>query len=173
MQRYQKLHLFDVEIKDGPVLRESNSVEPGNAVLPPFRTELGIVGLMICFDLRFPALSSRMRDLGAQILTYPSAFTVPTGKVHWETLLRARAIETQSYVIAAAQVGSHNEKRVSYGHSIIVDAWGKVVAEAGGVEEWKGEPEICVADIDIGVLEKVRREMPLHPRRDVVDVVEK
>ena len=171
-QRYQKLHLFDVEIKDGPVLRESKSVEPGSSIVPPFPTSLGSMGLMICFDLRFPALSARIRDLGAQVLTYPSAFTVPTGKVHWETLLRARAIETQSYVIAAAQVGPHNEKRVSYGHSMIVNPWGAVVAEAGGVEEWKGEPEISVGEIDLGSLEKVRREMPLHPRRDIVDVVE-
>lgn len=171
-QRYQKLHLFDVEIKDGPVLRESESVEPGCSILPPFPASLGWIGLMICFDLRFPALSARIRDLGAQIITYPSAFTVPTGKVHWETLLRARAIETQSYVIAAAQVGAHNEKRVSYGHSMIVDPWGKVVAEGGGVEDWKGEPEISIGEVDLGFLEKVRRDMPLHPRRDVVDVVE-
>lgn len=170
--RYQKLHLFDVEIKDGPVLKESKSVEPGSSIVPPFPTSLGSMGLMICFDLRFPALSARLRDVGAQMITYPSAFTVPTGKVHWETLLRARAIETQSYVIAAAQVGTHNEKRVSYGHSMIVDPWGKVVAEAGGVEEWKGEPEIIVGEVDLGFLQKVRREMPLHPRRDVVDVVE-
>ncbi len=133
--RYQKLHLFDVEIKDGPSLKESNSVEPGSSILPPFPTVLGSMGLMICFDLRFPALSTRIRDLGAQILTYPSAFTVPTGKVHWETLLRARAIETQSYVIAAAQVGSHNEKRRSWGHSMIVDPWGRIVAEASGLDE--------------------------------------
>ena len=171
-QRYQKLHLFDVGIKDGPVLRESKSVEPGSSILPPFPTSLGSMGLMICFDLRFPALSARIHDLGAQILTYPSAFTVPTGKVHWETLLRARAIETQSYVIAAAQVGAHNEKRISYGHSMIVDPWGTVVSQAGGVEDWKGEPEISVSEIDLGGLEKVRREMPLHPRRDIVDVVE-
>ena len=171
-QRYQKLHLFDVEINDGPILRESKSVEPGSSILPPFPTMFGSMGLMICFDLRFPALSARIRDLGAQILTYPSAFTVPTGKVHWEILLRARAIETQSYVIAAAQVGAHNEKRVSYGHSMIVDPWGTVVSKVGGVEEWKGEPEISVGDIDLGGLERVRREMPLHPRRDIIDIVE-
>lgn len=175
-QRYQKLHLFDVEIKGGPVLKESNSVEPGSAILPPFSTVLGSMGLMICFDLRFPALSARIRDLGAQVLTYPSAFTVPTGKVHWETLLRARAIETQSYVVAAAQVGPHNEKRVSYGHSMIVDPWGKVICELGGVGEWDAngkEPVIGVGEVDLEELEKVRREMPLHPRRDVLDVVEK
>ena len=169
-QRYQKLHLFDVEIKDGPSLKESNSVEPGSSILPPFPTVLGSVGLMICFDLRFPALSARLRDLGAHIITYPSAFTVPTGMAHWETLLRARAIETQSYVIAAAQVGAHNEKRVSYGHSMIVDPWGKIVTEVDGV--WQGEPKISVGEVDLEALEKVRREMALHPRRDVVDVVQ-
>ena len=158
------------------MLRESKSVEPGREIVRPFKTELGMVGLMICFDLRFPTLSTRLRDLGAQVLTYPSAFTVPTGKVHWEMLLRARAIETQSYVVAAAQVGKHNGKRVSYGHSMIVDPWGKVVCELGGVEEWDeggSEPVIAVGDVDLEGLEKVRREMPLAPRRDVVDIVEK
>lgn len=174
-QRYQKLHLFDVEVDGGPVLKESDSVEPGLSILPPFQTSLGLVGLMICFDLRFPALSARIRDLGAQILTYPSAFTVPTGKVHWETLLRARAIEAQSFVVAAAQVGNHNGKRVSYGHSMIVDPWGKVLCELGGVDDWNNsgdEPVIGVGEVDLEALEKVRREMPLQPRRDVVDVVE-
>lgn len=134
------------------------------------------MGLMICFDLRFPALSARIRDLGAQVLTYPSAFTVPTGQVHWETLLRGRAIETQSFVVAAAQVGNHNGKRVSYGHSMIVDPWGKVLCELGGVEDWDKESResvIGVGEVDLDVLAKVRREMLLHPRRDVVDVVEK
>ncbi|KAL6718028.1 Carbon-nitrogen hydrolase [Lecanora helva] len=173
-QRYQKLHLFDVEIEGGPVLRESNSVEPGTSILPPFQSPLGLMGLMICFDLRFPVLSTRIRDLGAQVLTYPSAFTVPTGMVHWETLLRTRAIETQSFVVAAAQVGNHNGRRTSYGHSMIIDAWGKVLCELGGVDEWdKGskEPAIGVGEIDLEGLEKVRSEMPLHPRRDIVDIV--
>ena len=169
-QRYQKLHLFDVDIKDGPILKESTSVEPGREILPPFETPVGKVASMICFDLRFPTLSARLRDLGAQVLTYPSAFTVPTGKAgHWEMLLRARAVENQAYVIAAAQVGRHGGKRVSFGHSMVVDSWGKVVVEAGGVEE----PELVVADVDLEGLEKVRREMPLVPRRDVVDVVER
>ncbi|KAK0509738.1 hypothetical protein JMJ35_008132 [Cladonia borealis] len=116
--RYQKLHLFDVEIENGPVLRESKSVEPGSAILPPFHTPVGKVASMICFDLRFPTLSTRLRDQGAQILTYPSAFTVPTGKVHWDVLLRARAIETQSYVIAAAQVGRHGGGRGEEGDAV-------------------------------------------------------
>ncbi len=170
--RYQKLHLFDVDIRDGPVLRESNSVEPGTEILSPFPTSLGRMGLMICFDIRFPALSTRLRDLGAEILTYPSAFTVPTGKVHWETLLRARAIENQSCVIAAAQVGAHNEKRRSYGHSMIVDPWGEVVAEAPG-EEGGGGTACVFGEVDLEVLEKVRKEMPLKARRDVMDVVVK
>lgn len=107
-------------------------------------------------------MSLRRQD--AQILTYPSAFTVPTGIAHWETLLRARAIETQSYVIAAAQAGPHNEKRRSYGHSMIVNPWGEVVAQLG--DEYQ-EPEIAVADLDFGLLEKVRREMPLLRRTDI------
>ena len=166
-----------MDIPNGPILKESDSVEAGSAVLPPFDSVLGKVGLMICFDLRFATLSTRLRDLGAQILTYPSAFTVPTGEAgHWESLLRARAIESQSFVVAAAQVGRHGGKRVSYGHSMIVDPWGRILAEAGGLEDWEakeGEPELITANVDLGMLEKTRREMPLVPRRDVVDVVER
>lgn len=106
------------------MLKESNSVEPGGSILAPFPSPLGKIGSMICFDLRFPVLSSRLRDLGAEILTYPSAFTVSTGQAgHWDVLLRARAIENQSYVLAPAQVGQHSENRLSYGHSMIVDPW--------------------------------------------------
>ncbi|KAJ9272102.1 hypothetical protein DTO212C5_1865 [Paecilomyces variotii] len=163
-QRYQKIHLFDVEIKDGPVLKESMSVEKGMEILPPFETSLGRVGLAICFDLRFPEISLALKRQNAHIITYPSAFTVPTGKAHWEALLRARAIETQSYVIAAAQAGPHNEKRISYGHSMIVNPWGEVVAKLGG--EYK-EPEIATAEIDLGLITKIRTEMPLLRRTDV------
>ncbi|AEO59369.1 hypothetical protein MYCTH_102295 [Thermothelomyces thermophilus ATCC 42464] len=162
--RYQKIHMFDVDIKDGPVLKESNSVEPGNEILPPFDTTLGKVGSTICFDLRFPEISIALKRLGADIITYPSAFTVPTGRAHWEVLLRTRAIETQCYVVAAAQVGRHNEKRVSYGHSMIVDPWGVVLAELGDTSE---EPEIATADIDHDLLRKVRMEVPLRRRTDV------
>ncbi|GKZ82125.1 carbon-nitrogen hydrolase [Aspergillus niger] len=163
-QRYQKVHLFDVNIKGGPVLKESASVEKGMEILPPFETPVGRVGLSICFDLRFPEISLALRRQNAQIITYPSAFTVPTGTAHWETLLRARAIETQSYVIAAAQAGPHNEKRRSYGHSMIVNPWGEVVAKLG--DEYQ-EPQIAVADIDLDLLAKVRREMPLLRRTDI------
>ncbi|KAF2706811.1 nitrilase [Pleomassaria siparia CBS 279.74] len=172
-QRYQKLHLFDVDIKDGPILKESNSVEKGTRMEDPFATAIGKVGLLICFDLRFPEPSLVLRHRGAQIITYPSAFTVPTGKAHWETLLRARAIETQSYVIAAAQCGFHNEEKTrrSYGHSVIIDPWGKIVAELGGEEDEHGRGldvgEIAVAEIDLELCEKVRREVPLLRRTDV------
>lgn len=174
-QRYQKLHLFDVNIKDGPHLTESASVERGTTILDPFKTPTGSVGLQICYDLRFPEPALALRARGAQILTYPSAFTVPTGKAgHWEVLLRARAIETQSYVIAAAQVGTHDSegKRMSYGHSMIVDPWGKVVAQLGGEDgikrsEVEHEPDIAVADIDLAYLEQVRTEVHLIRRTDV------
>lgn len=121
--------------------------------------------MLICFDLRFPEPAISLHRLGATIITYPSAFTVPTGKAHWETLLRARAIETQSYIVASAQVGRHNEKRVSYGHSLVVDPWGEVKAELGG--EWSGEPEFAAFEIDDEILTRVRREMPLLRRTDV------
>ncbi|EAW10652.1 carbon-nitrogen hydrolase family protein [Aspergillus clavatus NRRL 1] len=163
-QRYQKIHLFDVEIKDGPILKESASVEKGTDILPPFETPLGRVGLAICFDLRFPEISLALKRQNAQIITYPSAFTVPTGLAHWETLIRARAIETQSYVVAAAQAGPHNDKRRSYGHSMIVNPWGEVVAKLG--QEYH-EPQIAVAEVDLDLLEKVRREMPLLRRTDI------
>ena len=153
-------------------------------IVPPFETAVGRVGLCICFDvsflalylnikleihmpclqLRFPEISLALKRQNAQIITYPSAFTVPTGSAHWEALLRARAIETQSYVIAAAQAGFHNEKRRSYGHSMIVNPWGEVVASLGG--DFK-EPEIATADIDLDLLSKIRREMPLLRRTDI------
>ncbi|KAJ5935400.1 hypothetical protein N7466_004947 [Penicillium verhagenii] len=163
-QNYHKVHLFDVDIKDGPVLKESASVQPGNQILPPFETPIGRVGLAICFDLRFPEISLALRRQKADIITYPSAFTVPTGKAHWESLLRARAIETQSYVIAAAQAGPHNEKRRSYGHSMIVNPWGEIVAELG---DDHNEPQIATADIDLGLVAKIRHEMPLLRRTDL------
>jgi predicted amidohydrolase len=115
-------------------------------------------------QLRFPEISLALKRQNAQIITYPSAFTVPTGTAHWEALLRARAIETQSYVIAAAQAGFHNEKRRSYGHSMIVSPWGAVVASLGGDCE---EPEIATADIDLDLLSRIRREMPLLRRTDI------
>ncbi|KAK4173902.1 putative amidohydrolase [Triangularia setosa] len=170
---YQKVHLFDVDLGDsgGPVLKESEIVERGDRVQEVWELKgVGKVGSAICFDLRFPEINLALRRKGAEIVTYPSAFTVSTGKAHWETLLRARAIETQSYVVAAAQVGRHNEKRVSYGHSMVVDPWGRIVTEIKGQDEGEEsgpEPEIATAVIDRELLAKVRREMPLNRRTDV------
>lgn len=177
-RRYQKLHLFDVNIKQGPQLQESKSVECGKEIPEPFNTPVGKLGLQICFDLRFPEPALALRARGAQIITYPSAFTTPTGKAgHWEILLRARAIETQSYIIAAAQVGIHDEegRRRSYGHSMIVDPWGKILAKLGGDtgsgEAWEDEGSIAVADIDLGYINKIRAEVPLLRRTDVYPAI--
>ena len=117
---------------------------------------------MICFDLRFPEISLALKRQQADMILYPSAFTVPTGKAHWLSLLRARAIECEAYVIAAAQVGAHSEKRRSYGHSIIIDPWGEVMAELGG--EKKDDPEVIFAEIDLEKVKKIKREMPLLRR---------
>lgn len=176
---YNKLHLFDYAS-----LRESNSTQAGTSFTPPFPSPIGRIGSLICFDLRFPeaalhlakpAPSSEFADSPAQVLLYPSAFTVPTGRAHWEILLRSRAIETQSWVIASAQVGRHGEgaKRVSYGRSLVVDPWGKVVVELKGVKgesegEWEAEDgaigELGLIDIDLEQLEGVRERMPLIRR---------
>lgn len=142
-------------------------MERGAALPAPFATAVGAVGLQICFDVRFAEGALALRARGAQLLTYPSAFTVPTGRAHWRTLLRARAVETQSFVVAAAQCGAHNARRVSYGHGLVVGPWGDVLVELGGVEEWTGEPLLGVAEIDLEVLRKVRTEMPLVRRTDV------
>ena len=112
-------------------------------------------------QLRFPEISLALRRQDAQVITYPSAFTVPTGVAHWEVLLRARAIETQSFVVAAAQVGAHNDKRRSYGHAMIVSPWGEVMAELGGEDQG---PELVTAEIDLKSLQRVRRSMPLLRR---------
>jgi predicted amidohydrolase len=111
--------------------------------------------------LRFPEISLALKRQDAQVITYPSAFTVPTGKAHWEILLRARAIETQSYVIAAAQVGAHNPKRTSYGHSMVVDPWGKVLLDMPGEGS---EPEVGIVDVDLECREQIKEKMPLLRR---------
>ncbi|KAF9364827.1 Nitrilase [Mortierella sp. NVP85] len=142
---------------------ESQSTVAGERIVPPVTTPVGKVGLGICYDLRFPELALELRRQGAEILTFPSAFTIKTGEAHWEVLLRSRAIETQTYVVAAAQVGKHSEKRSSYGHAMIVDPWGRIVAECDGQEEG-----VAVASMDFEALERIRLEMPVmnHRRYD-------
>lgn len=127
--RYRKLHLFDVDIPGGAVLRESDATAPGDSVVV-VDIEGAKVGLTICYDIRFPELYRELvMEHGAEVLLVPAAFTAHTGKAHWHLLLRARAVENQAWVVAAAQTGHHNEKRESYGHSMIVDPWGTIVAE--------------------------------------------
>lgn len=159
---YRKLHLFDVDLPDGTKLLESKATAPGREVVVS-ESPVGRVGLSICYDLRFPELYLSLRKLGAEVLLVPAAFTATTGKAHWEALLRARAIETQCYVAAAAQVGRHNARRESHGQAMIIDPWGTVVARCG-----EGT-QIAVARVDSRYLEEVRRRIPVmeHRRPDV------
>ena len=158
---YRKIHLFNVDVPGGPVLMESKFTAPGGR-LATCDSPCGRLGLSICYDLRFPSVYQRLAfDLGATVLLVPSAFTVATGKAHWEVLLRARAIENQCYVVAAAQAGRHNEKRESYGHSLIIDPWGRVV----GKLEDPLETGIAVAEIDVEEMEEIRRKMPVEDHR--------
>ena len=162
---YRKIHLFDVDMGDvnGPVLMESATAAAGETLVT-CDSPAGKLGLTVCYDLRFPEMFARLRyELGCEMMLVPSAFTKPTGQAHWETLLRARAIETQSYVVAAAQAGTHSEGRASHGHAMVVDPWGKVVAELDGEETG-----IAVADVDLGYLKDVRSRIPVEThRRDI------
>ena len=157
--RYDKIHLFDVDLPTGESLRESHAYEGGTqAVL--VETPWGPIGLTICYDMRFPHLYRTLAKAGARLFTVPSAFTVPTGQAHWHVLLRARAIETGSFVLAAAQGGRHESGRETYGHSLIVSPWGEVLAEAGL------EPGIVIADIELAQSDLARARIPalLHDR---------
>lgn len=150
---YRKMHLFDIQIRGGAVLAESKTVAPGG---PPVvaDTPLGKLGLSICYDLRFPELYRQLVRRGSVVLFVPSAFTAYTGPHHWLPLLRARAIENQAWVVAPAQVGRHNAKRHSHGETAIIDPWGRVVARKP-----KGEGPV-EAEIDLGLVDKVRRGLP-------------
>lgn len=150
---YRKIHLFDVDIPDGARYRESEAIAPGRDVVVA-ETDVAKLGLSICYDLRFPELYRRLSKQGAEVLFVPAAFTHLTGLAHWEPLLRARAIENLSYVVAPAQTGWHSEKRQTWGHAMVVDPWGQVLATAGSGEG------LAVAPIDLEYLSKVRREVP-------------
>jgi predicted amidohydrolase len=153
--RYCKMHLFDVDLPDGAHYRESDVVQAGTEFPPVYRSDdLGNIGLSICYDVRFPELYRHLSAKGADILMVPAAFTAFTGQYHWELLLRARAVENTCYVVAAAQTGLHFAHRSSHGHSMIVDPWGTILADAGTT------PGIAMATIDPGRLAEVRRQMP-------------
>ncbi|KAL4435951.1 hypothetical protein ABPG77_000713 [Micractinium sp. CCAP 211/92] len=161
VESYRKVHLFNVDVPGGPVLMESRFTAAGDR-LAACDSPAGRLGLSVCYDLRFPELYQRLAfDYGAQVLLVPSAFTVATGRAHWEVLLRARAIETQCYVIAAAQAGRHNERRESYGHSLIIDPWGEVV---GRLDDPLATG-IAVAEIDFAKLASIRQRMPVAEHR--------
>ncbi len=150
---YRKIHLFDVDLPGRVTVRESDAKLAGADVVTG-ATQLGAIGLSICYDLRFPELYRRLTFAGAQIIAIPSAFTFPTGEAHWEPLLRARAIENQAYVIAPAQFGPNVYGYSDYGNSMIVDPWGRVIARAADQEG------VVVAPIDLEYQERVRRELP-------------
>lgn len=157
---YHKIHLFDVAIPNGPVLKESDHNTAGYETVV-VDSPLGRLGLAVCYDLRFSEMFLEMNKKGAELLAIPAAFTLHTGKEHWDVLQRARAIENQCYVLAAAQTGKHNAKRESFGHAVIVDPWGTVIAQCS---DGTG---IAVAEIDLHFLQSVRQRMPMaqHRRR--------
>lgn len=154
VKRYDKIHLFDVQVSETESHRESNSTIAG-AKLQVIDTPLGRIGLSVCYDVRFPELYRKLRDLGADILIVPAAFTFETGKVHWQTLLQARAIENISYVLAADQGGLHQNGRQTYGHSMIISPWGKIKASCGA-----NEVSLAVANIDSDKMQHIRQSFP-------------
>ena len=155
---YRKIHLFDIDIPGQVSVKESDTKKPGQEVVT-CATPLGVCGLSVCYDLRFPELYRQLADKGVEIIFVPSAFTFPTGAAHWEPLLRARAIENQTYVIAPNQIGKNVYGFADYGNSLIIDPWGKVVARAPDKECF------ITAEIDRDYLEKVRRELPCLTHR--------
>lgn len=159
--RYDKIHLFDVDLPTGESWRESAAYAGGERSVAA-ETPLGVMGLSICYDLRFPDLYRALSNAGATILSIPAAFTVPTGEAHWHVLLRARAIEAGAFVIAAAQAGRHQDGRETYGHSLVVDPWGKVLLDMGR------EPGVGFADIDLAEVEAVRGRLPAIRHRRAI-----
>ncbi len=153
--RYDKVHLFDVNLDDGNIYQESNTVQAGKS-LPELAdsAELGKIALSVCYDVRFPEMYRQLAQQGAEIFLIPAAFTAYTGKYHWQVLLQARAIENTCYVIAPAQTGNHYARRNSHGHAMIVDPWGMVLSDAGD------QPGVAIAEISPSRLGQIRRQMP-------------
>lgn len=153
--RYDKIHMFDVDLASGESWRESNAYEAGRDVVTVDDTPVGRLGLSVCYDIRFPALFEALGKARCDCIAIPAAFTVPTGKAHWHILQRARAIEASAFVVAAAQVGEHEDGRRTYGHSLVVDPWGEVLLDMGGEEAGLG---FC--DIDFACIAEVRAQVP-------------
>jgi predicted amidohydrolase len=164
--RYDKMHLFDVDLPTGESWRESNVYSAGQGVVLVNGTPVGKLGLTICYDLRFPMLFARIAEASADVIAVPAAFTVPTGLAHWHVLLRARAIEAGLYVVAAAQLGHHEDGRNTFGHSLVVDPWGEVLLDMGE------ETGVGFADVDLKRISDVRSRIPaLNHRRPIPDAV--
>jgi predicted amidohydrolase len=163
---YDKMHLFDVDLPTGESWRESNSYSPGERAVT-VETPLGVLGLAICYDLRFPDLFRALSDAGATILAMPAAFTRPSGSAHWHILQRARAIEAAAFVVSAAQTGVHEDGRATYGHSLVVDPWGEVVLDMGEA------PGLGFAEIDQGRVTDVRSRIPVIQHRRAIPEVER
>lgn len=152
---YDKIHLFDVDLEGGESYRESNYVQPGENEPVLYEAEdIGKIGLSVCYDLRFPELYRKLSEKGAETLTVPSAFTKTTGKDHWHALLRARAIENTCYVLAAAQTGTHGRKRKTFGHSLIIDPWGNILADGGE------DTGVVYAEFKHDLLMEIRQSIP-------------
>ena len=163
--RYDKIHLFDVDLPTGESWRESAVYRAGDKSVVVNGTPVGKLGLTICYDLRFPTLFARIAEADADVIAVPAAFTVPTGKAHWHTLLRARAIEAGLFVVAAAQVGHHADGRNTFGHSLVIDPWGDVLLDMGD------EKGVGFADIELSRISEVRSRIPaLNHRRPIPDV---
>ncbi|MBD3728470.1 MAG: carbon-nitrogen hydrolase family protein [Sphingomonadales bacterium] len=161
--RYDKLHMFDVDLATGESWRESNAYEAGSEVVVVTDSPAGRLGLSICYDIRFPALFEALGRAECDVIAIPAAFTVPTGRDHWHILQRARAIEASAYVVAAAQVGHHADGRQTFGHSLVVDPWGKVLLDLGG-----DAPGLGFAEIDDARIAEVRAQLPsLANRREI------
>ncbi|HEY9830305.1 MAG TPA: carbon-nitrogen hydrolase family protein [Stenomitos sp.] len=160
LTRYQKVHLFDVNVPDGNTYRESSTVMAGSDLPTVYHSDqLGSLGLSVCYDVRFPELYRHLAYKGADILFVPAAFTAYTGKDHWQVLLQARAIENTCYVIAPAQTGRHYATRRTHGHALIIDPWGVILSDAGE------KPGVAIAEINPVRLEQVRRQMPCLQHR--------
>ncbi len=161
--RYDKMHMFDVDLATGESWRESNAYRPGDSVVTVDDTPVGRLGLSICYDIRFPALFEALGNRACDVIAIPAAFTVPTGSAHWHLLQRARAVEASAWVVAAAQVGEHADGRRTYGHSLVVDPWGEVILDMGG--EAAG---LAFAEIDPARTAAVRAQLPsLANRREI------
>ncbi|MEL6737355.1 MAG: carbon-nitrogen hydrolase family protein [Pseudomonadota bacterium] len=160
---YDKIHMFDVELSTGETWRESSAYQAGSFVRAEAGTPLGTLGLTVCYDLRFPALFEQLGRHRCDAIAVPAAFTKPTGEAHWHVLLRARAIEASAFVIAAAQVGKHEDGRETYGHSLVVDPWGEVLLDMGGEE-----PGLGFCDIHLERIGEVRSQIPsLANKREI------